>query len=433
MNKTIFRRTSGSLLAAAVAAALSAPASAYNLYSENGSELNFDLELIVGQFSSEETYGNSDSSPSWTEAYAKYGFSGSRAAGTGTLFGAANVVTSGTWGDGDAAGLTTGEESETDIEDLYLGYRTDMVELSFGRQNLTIGDGFILNGDALNMGEGLDGLMPGFSANRGGAYWLAARKAFDKTAVLRVGGEGPLRSDLFWFKSDNPAQASVEMAGINLEYTTDAGTFGLMHLKGLDVDDNEAAFWGYDGRDGQKTTSLRFQGNAGVENLFLSAEYVDQSQGNSNPDANAWYAEAGWTFANTAWSPSVNYRYTSYDQGYDPLFFGFNRGYGTWFQGEVAANYAGPFGTDADIHYLGVMAHPSEMLTVGASYFDFRDTNGGSGSNDASEIDIWAEWVAMDHLIISPLVGFYTPDSASSTQGNDDTNLYAQVLAIVPF
>ncbi|MBR9885011.1 MAG: hypothetical protein GYB21_15755, partial [Oceanospirillales bacterium] len=176
MNNQIFRRTSVYLLVAAAAAALSAPASAYNLHNENGTELNLDIEVVVGHFSSDETYGNSDSSPAWTEGYAKYGFSGSKALSNGSLFGAVNAVTSGTWGDGDAAGLTTGDERDTDIEDLYVGYRTDMVEFSFGRQNLTIGDGFILNGDSLNMGEGLDGIVPGFSANRGGAYWLAARK-----------------------------------------------------------------------------------------------------------------------------------------------------------------------------------------------------------------------------------------------------------------
>lgn len=420
------------LLGSAVAIA-SGTASAYNLVDQNGTELNLDIEIMAGHFSSDETYGNNDPSPSWTEGYAKYGLSGSRALGNGALFGAANLLSSGTWGDGDAAGLTTGDERETDIEDLYAGYRNDMFELSFGRQNITIGDGFILNGDSLNMGEGLDGIVPGFSANRGGAYWLAARKAFDKTAVVRVGGDTGLRSDLFWFESDNPAQASVEMAGINLEYVADMGTFGLMQLEGLDVDDSEAAFFGHEGRDGQRTTSLRYQGNAGVDNLFLSAEYVDQSQGNSNPDANAWYAEAGWTFTDLPWSPSINYRYTSYDEGYDPLFFGFNRGYGTWFQGEVAANYAGPFGTDADIHYLGVKGSPVETLTLGASYFDFSNTAGGSGDNDGGEIDIWAEWVAHEHLIISPLVGFYTPDADTSTQGNDDTNTYFQVLAIIPF
>jgi len=38
-----------------------------------------------------------------------------------------------------------------------------------------------------------------------------------------------------------------------------------------------------------------------------------------------------------------------------------------------------------------------------------------------------------DHLIISPLVGFYKPKSNTSKQGNDDTNVYSQVIAIMPF
>ena len=342
-------------------------------------------------------------------------------------------MASGTWGDGDAAGLTTGDERETDIEDLYLGFRTPLFSLSVGRQVLSFGDGFIINGDALNLGEGLDEIVPGYSADRGGAYWLAARKAYANTALLSIGQETGLRSDLFWLQSDNPGQSSVEMAGINIEHVSDVGTVGLFYLSGLDVDDDEADVLGHAARDGQKTWSLRYQGNAGHENLFLSAEYVNQAPGDDGDDTNAWYAEAGWTFANAPWSPSVNVRYTQYDTGYDPLFFGFSRGYGTWYQGEVAANYAGPFGTDSVIHHVGVTASPRETLTLGASYFGFVDTVEESGDNDGTEINLWAEWVAHDHLIISPLVGLYTPDAATSTQGNDDTNTYVQVIAIVPF
>ncbi|WP_428036648.1 hypothetical protein [Amphritea sp.] len=438
MKKSNGHNLSGYLLSAAVAAATAAmamPAQAYNLYSQDGTEVNLDVEAVVGVFSSDETYGNSESKPGWQEGYIKYGFSGTRELSNGvSLFGAANAVSSGTWGDGDAAGLTTGDESKTKIEDLYAGFRTDMFELSVGRQNLSIGDGFILNGDSLNLGKGLEGIDPAFEPDRGGAYWLAARKAFDKTVVARVGGEDGVRSDIFWLESDNAGQASMELAGINLEYVTEKGTFGAMYIKGLGVDAGEAAFMGLEGRDGQKTISVRYQGNAGVENLFLSSEYVSQEDGVSGDDTNAWYAEAGWTFADAPWAPSVNYRFTSYDEGYDPLFFGFSRGYGTWFQGEVAANYAGPFGTGTDIHYLGVTAHPTEMLTVGAGYFNFEDKNDtDSVDMSANELNIWAEWVAMDHLIISPVLGFYTPDNANSTQGNDDTNTYAQVIAIVPF
>jgi hypothetical protein len=423
-----------SLLTAAVTAAIAMPVQAYNLHSSDAGELNLDVEAIFGAFSSSETY-NTLGNPTgekrdWQEAYIKAGFSGHRNLDNGSqVYGGINVLTGGTWGDGDAAGFSKGTERDTDLEDAFVGWRNDQIDFSLGRQNLSFGDGFLVNGDALNFGEGL-----GADYDRGGAYWLAARKAFDQTAVLRVGGEDGLRSDLFWIESDNPAQSSLEMAGINVEYISDVGTVGAMLLKGLDVNDTQAGVLGHTHRDGQDTFSLRYQGNAGVENLFLSAEFVTQDQGNNTKkDGDAWYVEAGWTFADVAWSPSVNYRYSTFDEGFDPLFFGFNRGYGTWFQGEVAANYAGPFNSDADVHHLAIKAAPSETLAVGALFFDFSNTNAGADTNDGQELDLYAEWVVNDNLIISPLVGFYTPDSSSSSQGNDDSNTYFQVLAIVPF
>jgi len=447
MKKQIVRRTSGYLLSVAVAAAMATPASAYNLYSENGSELNLDVEAVLGVFTSDENYnlgaksegGGSD----WQEGYVKYGLSGSHTYGSGaSVFGGLSLVSSATWGDGDAGGFTSGDESETDLEDAYVGWRSgnlipalgaDGLEFSFGRQNFSIGDGFLINGDALNFGDAIDQLA-GTNMDRGGAYWLAARKAFDRTAVVRVGGSEGLRADLFWLESDNRAQAETELAGINAEYVIPEGTFGLAYIEGLDVNED----YGYTNRDGQQTLSLRYQGNAGVENLFLSGEFVTQDQGdNSQKDADAWYVEAGWTFADVPWSPSVNYRYSTFDEGFDPLFFGFNRGYGTWFQGEVAANYAGPFNSDADVHHIGIKASPTEMLTVGALFFDFNDTAAGSGALDGQELDIYAEWVVTPNLIISPLIGLYTPDNSDadggSQIGSDDTNVYGQVIAIVPF
>lgn len=439
MNNKIITKLSSSALLIIITGALSAPVFAYNIHSEEGTEFNLDIEAIIGTFNSQETYGNTVSKPDWQEGYIKYGFNGSHHLDNEvTLFGTVNLVSSATWGNGDAAGYTTGEEGKTEFEDLYAGFRTEEFEFSIGRQNVTIGDGFILSGDALSLGKGLEGIDPGFKPDRGGAYWLAGRKAFDKTVVLRVGKDSGLRSDIFWIESDNAAQASMELAGANLEFVSNKGTFGAMFIQGLNVDTNEAAFLGYQGRDGQKTYSLRYQGDAGVNNLFLSSEFVTQTDGGSGDNTNAWYAEAGWTFDKTPWAPSINYRFSSYDAGYDPLFFGFTRGYGTWFQGEVAANYAGPFGTGADIHYLGLSAHPTGTLTVGAGYFDFEDKNGVDTGNlnfdvSGKELNIWAEWVASDHLIISPVIGFYTPDNTTSAQGNDNTNTYAQVIAIVSF
>ncbi len=439
--KTPFKIRSAYLLGAAVSAAIAMPAHAYNLHSSDAGEINLDIEAILGTFHSEESYDvtgaavNTEGSSNWQEAYIKYGVSASRNLSEGsTVYGALNLLSSGTFGDGDAGGFTSGDERKTKVEDAYLGWRSgnlvpalgeNGLQFSFGRQNVSFGDGFLINGDALNFGDAL-----GKELNRGGAYWIAARKAFDQTAVLKIGGDTGLRSDIFWIASDNKAQAETELAGINVEYQTEVGTLGGMYLKGLEVNEN----FGQTHRDGQDTFSLRFQGNAGIDNLFLSSEFVTQNQGDkTRKDGNAWYVEAGWTFADVAWSPSVSYRYSTFEEGFDPLFFGFNRGYGTWFQGEVAANYAGPFNSDADVHHLAIKASPSETLSIGALFFDFSDTAGGTGALDGQEIDLYAEWVVHDHLIISPLLGFYTPDNSGVQIGNDDTNTYFQMIAIVPF
>ncbi|RVU30529.1 alginate export family protein [Neptunomonas marina] len=437
--KTIGGRASGTLLTAAIAAVtagLALPASAYNLHSDDQSELNLDVEAIAGTFSSQENYfGKPGNGSDWQEAYIKAGLSGHRLYGEqgAAVFGAFNVLASGTFGDGDAGGNTTGNEREFDIEDAYVGWRSgnmlpglgeNGLEFSFGRQNISLGDGFLVNGDSLNLGD-----FAGDLSDRGGAYWLAARKAFDKSLWVKVGGEGPWRSDIFWFESDNNGQSNVEMAGINVEHVMPQGTIGAMYLQGLDQ--NDVLGMGHD-RDGMDTLSLRFQGNMGVEQLFLNAEYVMQENG-SGADSDAWTAEAGWTFSDLPWSPTVNYRFTRYDEGYDPLFFGFSRGYGTWYQGEVAANYAGPFGSDADIHHIGIKVAPTETLALGALFFDFNNSSTFGANSDGQELDIYAEWVVNDHLIISPLVGIYSPDSDNQTQNSNDNNTYFQLLAIVPF
>ena len=439
MNKNFKPFLTTVLLGSAIATA-SGTASAYNLYNQNGSELNLDIEAMLGAFSSQENYDSIGSKTAgggsdWQEAYIKYGFSGSHTFGNdaASIYGGLNMISSAVWGDGDAAGFSIGDESKTDLEDAYLGWRSgnlisalgeNGLDISFGRQSFIIGDGFLINGDALSFGNAYDG-----SLNRGGGYWLAPRKAFDQTAVVRIGGSEGARADLFWLESDNVAQYQMELAGINAEYVIPEGTFGATYIKGLDADPVALG----NARDGQETISLRYQGNAGVENLFLSGEYVTQEQGDNSADADAWYLEAGWTFADLPWTPSVNYRYATFDNGFDPLFYGFNRGYGTWFQGEVAASYAGLFNTGMDVHHVAVKAQPTETLSLGALFFDFTD-NAGNGRNDSQEIDLYAEWVATPNLIISPLVGFYSPDNSNSSQiGSNDTNIYGQVIAIIPF
>lgn len=420
-------------------------ANAYELYGNDDGHLNATLEAAFGIFHSQENYAPSgrlsEGSSSWREGYIKYGLSFDKGlAGAGTGYGAANLLSSGTWSDGDAAGFSDGSERTTKFEDAYLGWRSDElfaplgkdgVDLSFGRQNIAIGDGFLINGDALNIGKGLaDGEF-----NRGGSYYLAARKAFDETAVLRLGGKEGWRSDLMWLKSNNRAQAMTEMYAGTLEHVAEAGTVGLTYIKTTDIDEQYASPLQLE-RDGMQTYSLRATGNAGVKDLFLSGEYAEQDKPHaSNEDA--WYLEAGWTFSAAPWTPYVSYRYSRFSENYDTLFYGMSRGYGTWFQGEVAGNYAGPFNNNSRIQNVGLKVSPLENLNLGALYFNYDTIDRNLGNTDGHEVDLYAEWHVNDHLTVMPLVGFYQPDKSfdnGGTQlGNNNQNVYGQLLFVTGF
>ncbi len=452
MKKNRPGRTAAIVSAGLVAAALASPASAIELYNQDSDELHFDGLAIFGFFDSQRNYDllgtKEPGGSSWREGFANYGFTGAKGLGEGAaLYGRISLLSSGTWGDGDAGGITSGKERRTAVEDAYLGWRSgnlfpalgeDGIDFSFGRQRIVFGDGFLINGDALNFGDALD-RVAGTDFNRGGGYWVAARKAYDKTAVLRLGGAEGLRADLYWLESDNKVQAKTEVAGINVEHVSDLGTFAGLYIHGLDVDGELAEILGLTHRDGQKTLSLRYQGNAGVENLFLSAEFARQRQGDATADdASGWYVEGGWTFADLPWSPSASYRYSRFDRDFDPLFFGFNRGYGTWFQGEVAANFAGPFNNNTRVHYVKLGATPLENLELGVNLFNFRRVSSAVDPNtDAREIDVFALWAVHDNLIVSPLIGYYKPkvsaDQGGTQLGSNKSNRYMHLLFIMPF
>jgi hypothetical protein len=424
-------------LALAIATCL--PAHAYELYNQNGSVLNADLEAIFAAMHSDENYavfGNREAgSSSVREGYIKYGLSGSQELGNnGSMYGAFNLVSSGTWGDGDAGGYTEGTERRTDVEDAYLGWRSgnlfpalgeNGIDISAGRQEIIIGDGFLIKGDALNFGD----VDLGEDFDRGGAYYLAARKAFDQTAVLRLGGEKGWRGDMMWLKSDNRAQAETELAIATLEHVAEPGTLGLTYVRSLNVNERFATPAQLE-RDGMDTVSLRGVGSLGVENLNLSFEYATQDR--SSGRENAWYMEGSWTFADLPWTPTATYRYSRFSEAFDPLFYGLSRGYGTWFQGEVASNYAGPFNSNTRVHHAGLKVTPRENLTVGALYFDFDSIDRNLGNFSGREIDLYAEWMVNDHLLISPVIGFYKPDRSADQGGlqlgNDDTNTYLQLV-----
>lgn len=429
------------LLATGAAATLSSAAHAAEIYSNDSTQVNVNIEGMVGVFHSQKGYAQSatasDSGRDLQEGYLKYGLDASHDLNAlpGSLYGNVAWVSSANAGQGDAAGFTTGDEQSTDLENIYVGWKsgelfpvlgTDGIDVSLGKQSVKVGDGFLIAGDALSFGDG----VLGGDLHRGGTYYLAPRQSFDKTAVVRIGGEEGWRSDLMWLKSDNPAQAKAEMAVATLENVSDKGTLGFTYIDVLDVDDDLSFL--YPDREDSTTYSLRAQGNAGIENLFLSAEYAWQEVKNDGKEK-AWYLEAGWTFADLPWTPSVSYRFSHFSEGYDPLFYGNVRALGTWFQGEVAANYAGPFNSNSRIQQINLSLAPSEALNFGIMLYDFKTLSTDAGPNlNGNEVDLYAYWAINENWWVMPLVGRYDPEasvSSGGTQlGDSDANYYTQLL-----
>ncbi|WP_440995824.1 alginate export family protein [Arhodomonas sp. SL1] len=442
-------------LALSVAASVAAAghAHAYELHSgADGSTLNVDVEIGAGYFSSQEDYsGQGRGEVNWAEGYIKGGLSGERMLGDGaSVYGAVSALASTTDGDGDAGGFTTGEESELDLEDAYLGWRSgslvggvdNAVDLSVGAQPFSVGDGWLIQGDALNFGEGF-----GSDLDRGGAYWLAPRRAFRRTAIARFETASPWRGDAFYLGSDNDAQGETELAGANVEYNADAGSVGATYLRVVDVD-TDALGGLYAPRDDLNTFSLRGNSSFGIDNADFRFEATLQRGSPADAgdvDAHAWYVEGSYQFADLPLAPQLAYRLSSFSgddpdssdyEGFDPLFYGFSRGYGTWFQGEVAGNYTGPFNTNADIHHLGLYLHPHERVRVGALYFDFtsRETPAGVSDDFAEEFNLFMEYAATERLFLSPMYSRFSPgDGLEQTLGSDETNHYFQVIAIWNF
>lgn len=428
------------LLPLALGAALSllaAPAGAYELHNQDGDTLNADLTLVHAWLHSQRNYDGRPGGSNWREGYAKYGLSGSRTrAGAGSFYGSVNLVSSATWGDGDAGGYSDGSERRTRLEDAFVGWRsgtvlpalgTDGLDISFGRQAVKIGSGFLVMDDGFNPGRRL----AGGTLDRGGAYYIAARHAFAGTAVLKLGGQDGLHGSAMWLKSDNHAQADTALAAATLDYTGPAGTLGLTYVRGLDVDRRHASPAQL-ARKGMDTYSLRGEGSAGIANASFAFELARQHS--DAGQASAGYVQAGYAWPDAPWAPALRYRYARHGLGWDSLFTG---GFRAWLQGEVAGNYAGPFNTNAGVHQLVLDTKPSPTLTLGVAVQRYRTLRERQAlALDARELNLFAEWAVHEHLVVAPMLGLYKPRRDAASGGNQNragTNVYAQLLLIAPF
>ncbi|MFK8068472.1 MAG: alginate export family protein [Gammaproteobacteria bacterium] len=402
------------------------------LFNSNGFSTTFSFEASVyaiqaddvnfgsGQFDiiSEETRSSSITT---FEAYIKPVLESQYISeNTGTFYAGLGIVAGLARGEGDPGGFVTGNEEDVSTEYLFAGWRSgslpgsseDLIDLSFGRQEFQIGDGFLI----------WDGNLDQFEK---GNYWTTPRNSFENTAILRI-NSGPLRADIFYLTTDKD-QDNTELIGFNLEKTNEeSGSTGFSLMQIIDSDERDYV------RDGMSIVSLRSQGNPfeKTPDLFLAGEYVRQSGGDeTNISADGWYAEAAYTFSDISWSPTLSYRYSHFSgdnpdtdkyEGFDPLFYGFSRGWGSWFQGEIVGEYL-LFNSNQRTHMLQLSVEPTESMGGGLIYFQFdldEKNYYGEPVSDrtfADEINLYVDWAPNDYLEVGALYGIAIPKEAAKT------------------
>ena len=163
----------------------------------------------------------------------------------------------------------------------------------------------------------------------------------------------------------------------------------------------------------------------------MNGEFVYQEQKHDNE--NEWYVAASYSFEQVKYQPTVGYRFSSFSENYDPLFYGNTAaGFGTWFQGEVAGNYAGPFNSNARIHQVSLQASVQENFHLGVLAYQFDTIKKDQENLDGHEIDAFAVWSPNKNINVIPLVGLYKPKKDINhlgTQVSDNkTNSYAQLI-----
>lgn len=348
-----------------------------------------------------------------------------------TLFGEASGVLPGTLGDGDAGGFTDGNEGDVDIEKASLGFRTTFdgpgeqpwtLEVSGGKQDFHIGDGWLF----------WDG---NFDAFDDAAYWLAPRTAFKSAGTADL-SNGVLGLKPFYIQGDGD-QDDAQLAGVDLRFDQDWGKLGVLYANIFDSD--EDAFV----RDGMQMVSLRALGLniPGVDGLSFSGEYTKQfgDEGGVDFETDGFYVQADYTRASLPWSPTLTYRYAHFSgdgdpgdsdiESFDPLFYGFSGGWGTWFQGEIVGEYF-LFNSNQRNHMVKLSFAPADSLGIVAIYyhFDLDEKNFfGTPVSDrsfADEINLYADWTVSENVYISGVAGVAFPGDGADEAIGDDENIY---------
>ena len=325
--------------------------------------------------------------------------------------------------DGEISGQVarSGDEAfETDHA--YFGWRNEILDISFGGQEYTVGDGFIVGDGNFNQG------------GEDGQYWTGAFLAWRNSAILKATFTHA-KFEAFWLRTDRDLGDS-RVVGINLETTESLswGKFGALFLEVMEGDRFNL--------DGIQAWNIRGHNVhlPSYPNLSFFGEFVlergnDDDGGGQANNATGWYIEAQYVFADLAWQPKFNYRYarmsgddagTADNEEYRGLFYTiFKRDWDTWYQGEIAGEYH-LFNQNQVTHMLKAKVFPRDRWALMVHFYshDLEEphyfTIPTSSTDWADEINIGVEHFRGQAFYAYAGIAWSTPNSAAKEVFGDD-------------
>jgi hypothetical protein len=356
-------------------------------------------------------------SDQWFEGYVKPAISGTyRLQSSSEIYGKVSVVGERTYG--SIPDLYGSDVSSFGPEDAFIGWRSgksmgdteNMVDVTFGRTQYTLGHGLLL----------WDGAAEGGS--RGG-YWTNARKAFEFAVVGRVRPAGPHLGEFFYLDKDelDESDSGTRLVGGNYQFAYGENTtLGATYMKLFAHEDIRP------GRDGLNVFNLRAYTAplTRLPNLSFEFEYASERNGEAL-DSNAWTLQGAYQLEHITWTPRLSYRYASFqgddpatsaNEAFDPLLLGFYD-WGTWWQGEIAGEY---FLSNSNLvsHQFRAHVQPNDAISGGVIYFNFSLDQPQAvaptvtDKDVANEVDFYADWKLTGNLTASIVLAFANPGSA---------------------
>jgi hypothetical protein len=261
----------------------------------------------------------------WVEGYVHYGFYGITPVTENVyVYGALSAITSGSTGQE----LFTNEtRTYTYWEDAYVGVVGGNVDaqgnrLTFnfgvGRQRFTLANAFLIANTAFNGWER--------AALQANARWASDMLVLGEVAYNQT------KVQAFYVDPDELPilDTGTKIAGFNLETSPMNGL--MLGASWLTVPESTQKYFSPTGgvagtREGLELVDARFTWTVnpqGAPGPFFGAELARQTNRNFDMDARAAWAEAGYSFANATWSPTVSYR-VSYFSGDDPATAAYER------------------------------------------------------------------------------------------------------------